>query len=89
MIAASAGNHALALAYHGHSLKIPVTVVMPIIAPMMKVNLCRHYGADVIVMGEDINVVSKGDLKCLSGVKCSVVIQRSSFCRLELRLGQI
>ena len=57
VIAASAGNHALALAYHGQALKIPVTVVMPIIAPMMKVNLCRHYGAIVLVKGEDINVV--------------------------------
>src|SRR5262245_7014400 len=29
VIAASAGNHALALAYHGQLLKIPVMVVMP------------------------------------------------------------
>ncbi len=29
VIAASAGNHALALAYHGRLLNIPVTVVMP------------------------------------------------------------
>jgi hypothetical protein len=29
VIAASAGNHALALAYHGRSLGIPVTVVLP------------------------------------------------------------
>ena len=29
VVAASAGNHALALAYHGAKLGIPVTVVMP------------------------------------------------------------
>src|ERR1019366_3488 len=29
VIAASAGNHALGLAYHGQLLNIPVTVVMP------------------------------------------------------------
>ena len=58
VIAASAGNHALALAYHGSNLEIPVTVVMPIIAPMMKINLCRQYGANVIVHGDDIGVVS-------------------------------
>ena len=29
VIAASAGNHALGLAYHGQLLRIPVTVVMP------------------------------------------------------------
>ena len=58
VVAASAGNHALALAYHGHELNIPVTVVMPIVAPIMKVNLCRQAGANIIVQGADINVVS-------------------------------
>ena len=37
MISASAGNHAMALAYHGHTLKIPVVVVTPVTAPIMKV----------------------------------------------------
>ena len=37
-IAASAGNHALALAYHGQQLGVPVTVVMPTVAPMAKVD---------------------------------------------------
>jgi threonine dehydratase len=40
-IAASAGNHALALAYHGRQLGIPVTVVMPTVAPLAKVDKCR------------------------------------------------
>src|SRR5436309_11325172 len=37
VIAASAGNHALGLAYHGHDLGVPVTVVMPQSAPIVKV----------------------------------------------------
>jgi Pyridoxal-phosphate dependent enzyme len=41
VIAASAGNHALALAYHGQQLGIPVTVVMPTTAPLAKVDKCR------------------------------------------------
>ena len=41
MIAASAGNHALALAWHGTQLGIPVTVVMPTIAPLTKVCIRR------------------------------------------------
>lgn len=41
VIAASAGNHALALAYHGQQLGVPVTVVMPTIAPLAKVDKCR------------------------------------------------
>lgn len=41
VIAASAGNHALALAYHGKDLGVPVTVVMPTVAPLAKVDKCR------------------------------------------------
>ncbi|RNA15110.1 threo-3-hydroxyaspartate ammonia-lyase-like [Brachionus plicatilis] len=51
VIAASAGNHAQALCYHGKMLKIPVVVVMPKIAPIMKISNCRSYGAIVIVEG--------------------------------------
>ena len=54
VIAASAGNHAQALAYHGGQLGIPVTVVMPIVAPIMKVENCKKYGASVIIQGENI-----------------------------------
>jgi len=54
VIAASAGNHAQALAYHGGQLDIPVTVVMPIVAPIMKVENCKKYGANVIIHGENI-----------------------------------
>ena len=54
MIAASAGNHALALAFHGKELNIPVTVCMPLNAPIMKVSQCRKYGATIHVVGSDI-----------------------------------
>jgi threonine dehydratase len=52
VIAASAGNHALALAWHGRDLRIPVTVVMPKWAPLIKVQNCRSFGADVLFCGE-------------------------------------
>ena len=52
VIAASAGNHALGLAYHGQLLSIPVTVVMPKWAPLVKVSNCRSFGANVIIHGE-------------------------------------
>jgi threonine dehydratase len=41
VIAASAGNHAQALAYHGKLLGVQATVVMPTVAPMSKVDKCR------------------------------------------------
>ncbi len=52
VVAASAGNHALALAYHGRDLGVPVTVVMPKWAPLVKVTNCRSFGANIIFAGE-------------------------------------
>ena len=52
VVAASAGNHALGLSYHGRLLGIPVTVVMPRFAPLVKVSTCRRLGARVILEGE-------------------------------------
>jgi threonine dehydratase len=52
VIAASAGNHALGLAHHGQLLGIPVTVVMPRWAPIVKVANCRAFGATVVLHGE-------------------------------------
>lgn len=72
VIAASAGNHAQALAYHGGLLSeltaallhllhycnlfldIPVTVVMPVVAPIMKVENCKKYGASVVSHGQNV-----------------------------------
>jgi len=54
VIAASAGNHALGLAYHAQLLKIPVTVVMPRFAPLTKVSNCRRLGATVVLHGADL-----------------------------------
>jgi threonine dehydratase len=55
VIAASAGNHALGIAYHGALLGIPVTVVMPKFAPLIKVSNCRHLGATVVLHGADLS----------------------------------
>ena len=54
VIAASAGNHALGVAYHGALLGIPVTVVMPKFAPLIKVTNCRQFGATVLLHGADL-----------------------------------
>ena len=53
VIAASAGNHAQALAYQGKLLGIPATVVMPKFAPLIKVNNCQKLGATVVLHGKD------------------------------------
>lgn len=55
VVAASAGNHALALAYHGSLLGISVTVVMPDFAPLIKITTCEKLGARVILHGSDFS----------------------------------
>jgi threonine dehydratase len=53
VVAASAGNHALGLAYHGKLLAVPVTVVMPDYAPLIKITTCEKLGARVLIHGCD------------------------------------
>ena len=52
VIAASAGNHAQGLAYHGARLGIPVTIVMPRPTPTVKITQTEGHGATVILYGE-------------------------------------
>src|SRR5579871_4615923 len=47
VIAASAGNHAQGLAYHGQRLGVPVTIVMPVGTPDVKVRQTRELNATV------------------------------------------
>src|SRR6185503_16928507 len=51
VVAASAGNHAQAVAYHGRRLGIPVTIVMPVSTPMIKVTQTEGHGAHVVLHG--------------------------------------
>ncbi len=53
VVAASAGNHAQALAYHGGRLGVPVTIVMPEGTPFTKVDGTRSHGATVVIKGAD------------------------------------
>ena len=51
VIAASAGNHAQALAYHGRRLGVPVTIVMPTGTPSIKVMQTESHGAQIVLHG--------------------------------------
>ena len=52
VIAASAGNHAQGLAYHGKRLGVPVTIVMPTSPPTVKIMQTEAHGATVVLFGE-------------------------------------
>ena len=55
VVAASAGNHAQALAYHGARLGVPVTIVMPEGTPFTKADGTRAHGATVVIKGQDFS----------------------------------
>jgi threonine dehydratase len=52
VIAASAGNHAQAVAYHAKRLGIPATIVMPATTPTVKVTQTAGHGATVVLHGD-------------------------------------
>ena len=52
VIAASAGNHAQGLSYHGSRLGVPVTIVMPRTTPTVKVMQTEAVGGTVVLEGE-------------------------------------
>ncbi len=51
LIAASAGNHAQAVAYHASQRGIRSVIVMPMMTPLVKVSATRGFGAEVILFG--------------------------------------
>jgi len=51
VVAASAGNHGLAVAFHCQRLGIRAVIVMPEWAPLIKVTSARRYGAEVLLAG--------------------------------------
>src|SRR5438270_4008791 len=92
VIAASAGNHALGLAYHAQLLRIPVTVVMPRFAPLTKVSNCRRLGATVVLHGADLGearvraeaIAAKQKLSYINGYDHPDIIAGQGTLGLEL-----
>jgi len=53
VVAASAGNHGLGVAFHAAKLGVSAVIVMPEWAPLAKVTSARRRGAEVILHGEN------------------------------------
>jgi threonine dehydratase len=51
VIAASAGNHAQAVAYHATQRGIHSRIVMPLMTPLVKVSATANFGAEVVLHG--------------------------------------
>jgi threonine dehydratase len=55
VVAASAGNHGLAVAFHAARLGIAAVIVMPEWAPLAKVTAARRHGAEVVLHGDNFD----------------------------------
>jgi threonine dehydratase len=53
VVAASAGNHAQAVAYHATQRGIRARIVMPLMTPLVKISATRGFGAEVILHGSN------------------------------------
>ena len=53
VVAASAGNHGLAVAFHASRLGIGAVIVMPAWAPLGKLMAARRHGAEVVLHGDN------------------------------------
>jgi len=92
VIAASAGNHALGMAYHARLLDIPVTVVMPRSAPLTKISNCRKLGANVLLEGANIDearqhaetLIQKRGLRYINGFDDPAIIAGQGTMGLEI-----
>jgi threonine dehydratase len=84
VIAMSAGNHAQAVAYHARRLGIPVTIVMPVITPFVKIEATKAHGAEVVLDGESISEAQvralRGSRRCWSSPSASTAARSGSFC---------
>jgi threonine dehydratase len=52
VVASSAGNHAQGVALAAKIAGVKATIVMPVSAPIVKVNATRSYGAEVVLHGD-------------------------------------
>ena len=92
VIAASAGNHALGVAYHAELLGVPATVVMPRFAPLPKVSNCRRLGATVVSHGAGLGeaklqadeIASERQLAYVNGYDNPAIIAGQGTLGLEI-----
>jgi threonine dehydratase len=55
VVAASAGNHGLAVAFHAARLRVAAVIVMPEWAPLAKVTAARRHGGEVVLHGDNFD----------------------------------
>ena len=85
VIAASAGNHSQAVAYHARRLGVPAVIVMPESTPIVKVSQTESHGAEVVLHGEIFDEAYAEALRLAEGRGLTFV---HPFDDLEVIAGQ-
>ncbi len=92
VVAASAGNHAQAVAYHARRLGMEATIVMPETTPFIKVSNTEVLGANVVQVGETVDgarehaakLARERDLVLVPPYEDPHVIAGQGTCALEM-----
>jgi threonine dehydratase len=85
VIAASGGNHGVAVAYAAHRLGVPATIFVPTIAAPAKLKRIRDSGAEVIVSGSNY---AEALALSMERAKASGALVVHAYDQLEVILGQ-
>lgn len=91
-ITASAGNHSSAVALHAKRLGISFKCCMPTIAPLTKIQKCVSYGAEVEVVGDNLEQSREIAMKqaeetgrvYIHGFSSAPVINGAGSCGIEI-----
>ena len=88
VVAASAGNHGLAVAFHASRLGIPATIVIPTHAPLVKATAARRYGAEVVLHGANYDEAYER-ARALEGERGAVFVHPFDDARVVAGQGTI
>jgi threonine dehydratase len=85
VVAASGGNHGVAVAYAARRLSKPARIFLPSVASPAKIERIRSYGAELIVAGERY---ADALMECEAWAKRSGALQIHAYDQAETLLGQ-
>lgn len=63
VVAASAGNHAQGVAFSANYFSCEATIFMPEATPLTKISGVKHYGANVVLVGENFDEAYEAAMK--------------------------
>lgn len=85
VVAASGGNHGVAVAYAARRLKIPARIYLPAISSPSKIHRIREYGAELIITGDRY---ADALAECRAWALGNGAMQIHAFDDVETVLGQ-